>query len=118
MNLLTVELYERLLANGRAQALVVGTDQERDFFPVVRLFIPYTDASWLLTELDPDVPDLAFGLCDMGLGCPEIGSVSFKDLAVMRSMVGLKVQRDPHFTATKPLSAYAEEARREGRIIA
>jgi hypothetical protein len=43
--------------------------------PVVKLFTPGAGAAWLLTELDPDDPDIAFGLCDLGLGFPELGSV-------------------------------------------
>jgi len=32
-------------------------------------------ATWLLTELDSEDPDIAFGLCDLGMQCPELGSV-------------------------------------------
>ena len=57
MDLLTPELRERLLANGRAQAAVRGTDREIDFAPVVKLFTPDAGATWLLTEIEPDDPD-------------------------------------------------------------
>jgi hypothetical protein len=30
---------------------------------VVKLFTPDAACTWLLTELDPDDPDIAFGLC-------------------------------------------------------
>jgi hypothetical protein len=33
----------------------------------------------LLTEIDPDDEDLAFGLCDLGLGSPELGWVRLDD---------------------------------------
>lgn len=45
-----------------------------DFQPIVKLFCPWSNATWLLTELDPDDPDIAFGLCDLGLGFPEMGA--------------------------------------------
>lgn len=29
------------------------------------------DATWLLTEIDPDDPDVAFGLCVLGSAIPN-----------------------------------------------
>jgi hypothetical protein len=118
MQLLTQQLREKLLANGRAQDPVRGTDDEIDFHPVVKLFTPDGAATWLLTELDPEEPDIAFGLCDLGMGFPELGSVSIAELAALRGRLGLPVERDRHFTATKPISAYASEAMRSGGINA
>jgi hypothetical protein len=115
MHLLTDEIREQLLANGRAQEPVRGTDDEIDFKPVVKLFTP-AGATWLLTELDPQDPDIAF--CDLGLGFPEFGSVSLTELAALRGRLGLPVERDLHFKAVKPLSAYAEEAGKAGGIVA
>ena len=122
MNLLTKALREQLLANGRAQraALRNGTDepQRLDPHPVVKLFTPDANATWLLTELDPEDGDLAFGLCDLGLGEPERGYVRLSEIATVRGRMRLPVERDRHFEADKPLSAYAEEARRQQRIVA
>lgn len=118
MLLLTRELREQLLANGRAQDPVRGTDDEIDFYPVVKLFTPDAGCTWLLTEIDPQEPDLAFGLCDLGLGFPELGSVSLAELSALRGRLGLPVERDRHFTATKPLSAYASEAAKAGGTVA
>jgi hypothetical protein len=56
MKLLTAELERKLLANGRAQATVRGTEDEHNFQPVVKLFTPDANATWLLTELDTDDP--------------------------------------------------------------
>jgi hypothetical protein len=42
-----------------------------DFPPVVKLFTPDAGTTWLLTEIDPDDPDRAFGLCDLGSGFPN-----------------------------------------------
>jgi hypothetical protein len=118
MQLLTQELREKLLANGRQQQPLRGTEAEIDFKPVVKLFTPDAGATWLLTELDPDDPDIAFGLCDLGVGSPELGSVLISELALVRGALGLPPERDLYFRADKTLSAYAAEALRLGRIQA
>lgn len=114
MNLISDELRAQLLANGR-QSLA---DQGFDPLPVVKLFTPDAGATWLLTEIDPDDDDQAFGLCDLGLGFPELGYVSLAELAAVRGRLGLSVERDLHFKADKPISGYAHEARMAGRIVA
>lgn len=118
MDLLTPELRDRLLANGRAQAAVRGTDREIDFMPVVKLFTPDAGATWLLTEIEPDDPDIAFGLCDLGVGCPELGSVSLSELAMIRGALGLPVERDLWFTPSHTLGGYTDAASGAGGIIA
>lgn len=118
MKLLTKALREQLEQNGRDQLAVKGTEGERDFEPVVKLFNPCGAQTWLLTEIDPVDNDIAFGLCDMGMDCPELGSVRLSELAGYRGRFGLGIERDLHFTATKTLSAYAAEARESGRIDA
>lgn len=40
---------QKLRENRAAQEPVQGTTKEIDFEPVVRLYIPFTGASWLLT---------------------------------------------------------------------
>jgi hypothetical protein len=114
MKLITAAQRETLLANGRKSA----AGKDIDPFPIVKLFTPDGAATWLLTELDPDEPDIAFGLCDLGMGCPELGRVSLAEIAAVRGRLGLPVERDRHFTADRPLSAYADEAHRAGRIAA
>jgi len=74
MKLLTEAQYAQLLASGRRQQPLRGTEREIDFRPVAKLYNPCAAATWLLTELDPDDPDIAFGLCDLGMGFPELGS--------------------------------------------
>ncbi|KXF91845.1 transposase [Phaeobacter inhibens] len=101
----------------RLQRQEQGLD-EPDLMPVVKLCTPDAACTWLLSELDPDCPDIAFGLCDLGMGCPELGSVSVAELAAVRGRLGLPVERDQHFTATKTLCAYADEARAAGHIKA
>lgn len=113
-NLITDELCAQLLVNGQQSLADEGFDPP----PVVKLFTPDAGATWLLTEIDPDDDDHAFGLCDLGLGFPELGYVSLAELATARGRLGLPVERDLHFKADKPISAYAREARMAGRIVA
>ncbi|XXQ55584.1 DUF2958 domain-containing protein [Xenophilus aerolatus] len=84
--------------------------------PVVRLFTPDAHAVWLLTELD-QANGLAFGLCDLGLGIPELGYVSLAELEALRGPWGLRVERDTAFVADRPLSAYTRQALAAGRIV-
>ena len=113
MKLLTDAQRRELTANGERSA----AGEEIDPRPVVKLFTPDAGATWLLTELDPSDPDRAFGLCDLGLGFPELGYVSLAELAAVRGRLGLPVECDLHFTADRPLSAYTDAARHRGRIV-
>jgi len=119
MELLPNDIRASLLANGRLQRqLQEDGAAEADFIPVVKLFTPDAGCTWLLTELDPDDPDIAFGLCDLGLGFPELGSVRISEIEAVRGRLGLPVERDLHFAPRKTLSAYAAEARRHSAIQA
>src|SRR5450759_3062657 len=77
---------------------------------------PDAHCTWLLTEIDEGT-DLAFGLCELGLGCPELGYVSLTELRTIRGKLGLPIERNLHFEADKPISAYADEARSRGHIV-
>ncbi|MEA2079594.1 MAG: DUF2958 domain-containing protein, partial [Pseudomonadota bacterium] len=70
MKLLTNGQRETMLKNGNCSI----EDETIDPKPVVKLFTPDGSATWLLTELDPDDNDIAFGLCDLGMGSPELSS--------------------------------------------
>ena len=113
MTLLTKAQYEQLLANGHASK---DSEGGIDHAPVVKLFTPWAGATWLLSELYPNDPDVAFGLCDLGLGFPELGDVRLSEIAYLRGPGRLCVERDLHFTGDKALTAYAQEARQSGRI--
>jgi Protein of unknown function (DUF2958) len=119
MKLLTADIRKKLLRNGTLRQQREQEDKpEPDFWPVVKLFTPDGGCTWLLTEIDPEDPDIAFGLCDLGFGCPELGSVSLSELESVRGQLNLPIERDLYFTATKTLSAYADEARADGAIHA
>ncbi|GIT93342.1 single-stranded DNA endonuclease [Jannaschia pagri] len=114
MSLLTEGQRTKLIANFRANQQGLET---LDPCPVVKIITPDANATWLLTEFDP-CTELFFGLCDLGFGFPELGYVALADLETCRGALGLPVERDRWFKVTKPLSAYANEAARTGRIIA
>ena len=119
MQLITAEQRRRLLDNHTKNlARREAGMPELDFRPVVKLFSPVGAATWLLTELDAEDGDRAFGLCDLGFGCPELGYVLLSELASVRGPLGIGIERDRTFEATQTISAYAAEARRVGAIDA
>jgi hypothetical protein len=109
MNLMPHDIRQRLLTNGAAE-------DETDHLPVVKFFDPTGAATWLITEMMPDQPDMLFGLCDLGMGSPELGYVSLSELQSVMGRFGLGIERDLHFAARYPLSVYARAAQIAGGI--
>ncbi|RWJ31991.1 DUF2958 domain-containing protein [Mesorhizobium sp.] len=107
MILLTDDLRERLLANGR--------DPGADHVPVVKFFNPLGEGVWLATELDPG-GDILYGLADLGF--PEIGSFSLEELAAVRLPFNMGIERDSLFATDLPLSVWADAAHQAGSIRA
>jgi hypothetical protein len=112
--LITREQREIMLAYGAQSAAGEAIDPE----PVVKLFTPDGACTWLLTELDPKDPDIAFGLCDLGMGFPELGSVRLSELMAARGALGIAVERDMHFKPAQTLSRYADAAMKAGAVRA
>lgn len=111
--LITQEQRALLLAHGAE----FNRHEDFDPPPVVELFTPDAGATWLLASLDPENPEVAFGLCDLGVGCPEMGSVLLTEIEEVRGALGLRVERDLYFVGRKPLSAYAAEALSAGSVV-
>jgi len=109
MQLVTPELREQLIANGKRRG--------DDHVPVVKFFFPAGAATWLVTEMSPDENDHLFGLADWGIGCPEIGTISLSELQNFRGPLGLGIERDLYFRPRYPLSVYTEAARAAQRIV-
>jgi hypothetical protein len=105
--LLTDDERARLLDNGATAA----RGERGDPLPVLKLFTPDAHAVWLLTELDPADRDTAYGLCDGGIGWPELGTISIAYLESMRGPKGMPVARDPHFKPRCRLSEYVQQSR-------
>lgn len=110
--LVTAEQRAQLLAAGAARA----AGQDIDPLPVVRLFTPDAHATWLLASLDPADGDTAWGLIDLGIGMPALGTVKLSDLASIVGPQQRPVLRDLYFRASRPLSEYVRLAQRDGSI--
>lgn len=108
MVLLPEDVLERLSLN--------NLNRDADHIPVVKLFLPGTNCVWLFTEIEKD-GDTLFGLCDLGIGEPELGYSSFSEMTSIRTHFGTVIERDIGFKPTKPLSAYAIAARETRRIV-
>ena len=108
------DLLAKLIENDR-------TSEERDGFdpfPVVKLFTPDAGATWLFTEACPEGEDVRlFGLCDLGMGCPELGYAMLSEIEDVRGKLGLPVERDLYFKAEHRLSTYVRIARHAGMIV-
>jgi Protein of unknown function (DUF2958) len=107
MILLTPDLRESLLANGRLRDV--------DHVPVVKFFNPLGEGVWLATELDAD-GDTLFGLAD--LGEPELGAFSLSEMQSLRLPFGMGIERDILFEGMFPISVWAETTRQTGSIRA
>ena len=108
MQLMTKEQRAKLLKN--------GARSDEDHAPVVKWFTPDAQCTWLISELDPEDPDRAFGLCDLGMGFPELGAVLVSEVEGIRGALGLPVERDLYVTLDRRMSVYAEAARMRQRI--
>ena len=97
----------RLLQNGR--------NNEQDPYPVVWLHMPGGGVQWLLSAIDPGNPSIAFGLCDLGFGVPELETVSFAEMALISTELVRPIECDQSFKALYPMSVYARAARLAGK---
>ena len=111
--LITAEQHAQLLAVGEARA----NGQSIDPMPVVRLFTPDAHATWLLAALDPTDGDTAYGLIDLGIGMPALGTVKLSDLAAIVGPCKWSVMRDSYFQPARRLSEYVRLAQENGSIM-
>ena len=107
----------RLLDNDRRQRPVRGTRGELDLVPVVLLTLPFSDCAWMLTEIDNDDPDIAFGMGDLGIGFPELGSVYLPELEQLK-LGPVRVVQDPHFHTERTLNWWTREAQSRQSLAA
>lgn len=95
----------------------VQNELGKDHEPVVKLHSKYGKAIWLLSELD-STNNIAFGVCDLGQGKPELSYVSINDLESIKH-ARLKVpmvEIDPDFDGKYAMSVYFEAAKLNNRI--
>lgn len=110
--LITEQERARLLAQGQARS----TGSDTDLLPVVRLFTPDAHAAWLLAALDPADGDTAYGLIDLGIGMPALGTVRLSDLASIVGPCKQPVMRDLYFQPVRRLSGYVRLAQENGSM--
>ena len=96
--------------------------------PALKIFSPVGTATWLIHSQDPREPDILFGLCDLGLGFPELGNVSLAELEELEVPARLvinglrevtfrmKLERDLHFQPQHNLEVYVEAAMQAQQI--
>ena len=109
---LTSEQYKKLVQNHQ--------NRDQDHAPVVKFFDPIGAGTWLVSELDPE-NGIGFGLCDLGFGFPELGSVSLEDMIsiqhVSRRPFTMGIERDLHFKGEHPMSWYVNLADAKGGLV-
>jgi hypothetical protein len=114
MKLITKEIEKKLLKNNEMPELFRK--------PYLKLFNPTGAATWLLSEIEYGSIDsgdaIFFGLCDLGMGEPELGSVAMQELASVKLPFGLSIERDLNWEPTKTLTEYWLESRTKGAISA
>ena len=109
--LISAKVRARLIANGKR-------GRELDHVPVVKIIDPGSPATWLLTEIRPDDPDVVYGLLHdvRNERSPELGYTSLAALASSHGRFREPLECDPDFAPRYPVSVYAKAARLIGRI--
>ena len=104
MKLITKEIEKKLRAN-----LGKGF---RNTKPWLKLFTPFGSATWLISELHDHGEDIhLFGLCDLGMGYPELGYISLKEIEDLNADSGIpKVERDLYWEPKADLKLYHTKA--------
>ena len=87
MKLITKEVQKKLDDNMKLS--------EDDRQPVVKFFGGGA-CSWFISEMEDE--NILFGLCDLGLGYREFGTVYLSELESLTFQFGLGVERDMHWT--------------------
>jgi len=107
----TDEERQQLLRNGRCSM----RDADHDPIPVMLLRRAGGTPAWLLAEVDPSDPDLAFGLFDPGDGVPTLGTVRLSALELLPAR-GVEIARDLSYQPITSLGALTIAAYRAGHI--
>lgn len=109
MMLFTKEITEKLAANGKKE-------EYGNHVPVAKIFDAMGPSIWLITESDPEAPDILVCLADLGFQCPEIGSVYRSELETTKGSMGLPLERDRYFETTVPLMDWQKVSSKIGYI--
>ncbi len=109
MSLVPAELMEPLTRNGHHHGL--------DFTPLLKLDMWVANGqaiSWLVSELDPQNPNRAYGLSSKWVGEVTEGHFDLAELEHAADIFGLHIVPDENFIPRHPLSVYREAAREQG----
>ncbi len=98
-----------LIPDDLRPTLIANGARDGDHVPVLKLFSPVGPGTWLITELGDD-GDTMFGLCDLEMGFPELGSVSLSEITAVKLPLGLTIERDVSFQGRVPISRWMEIA--------
>ncbi len=107
MMLLTKEIRKKL------PELYSQDGKPHDQIPIiVKFFNPVGAGTWLIWEGSPlidededsdtcgqEIDFIMFGLCDLGMGYPEIGYVSLNELESVNLPFGLGIERDMYYNS-------------------
>jgi len=104
--LLTKDIESKLLANDY---------QDFKNKPYLKLFNPAGAGTWLLSEYYPE-EKIFFGICDLGMGFPELGYVSLEEIESVNLPFGMKIERDAYFEPKKTLEEYFTEYKAQGYV--
>lgn len=124
MPLLNSEHRAQLIANGKQNAFN-PRQQINNVAPVCWIYDELSRATWLLTKIDRNDLDRAWGLVDAGDGKPDFQSVSLKQLEECHQpisfadgktlFIGAQCLRG--WCAKGPLSSYIAAASAAGRVV-
>ena len=82
MKLLTKAIETKLKKNSIKSQGAGSAEFQRTVKPVVKFFNPTGVGTWLISEMDEQ--GIMFGLCDLGMGSPELGYVALQELEEVR----------------------------------
>lgn len=107
------DLKAKLIDNGRR----AKTEKDFDPEPILKLFAPWDQRVWLISEMSPDSHDVLFGLCDLDVGELELGMTMLSELNSVVGIRGLKIEVDRFFQPNRTLNAYASDAVMAGKYV-
>lgn len=131
-NFITKEIEQKLIANFKVSKAALSKGKPRpDHKPVVKFICIGCNEFWLVSELDPDNYQQAFGLnyCSYAIVLDDIPFSSLYSHSSARFFDGMQghdrsvenlqgvVDRDLHWEATKTLSEYLKEGQNNKELV-
>lgn len=103
----------KLIENARRAKAERNFDPE----PLLKFFAPWDQKVWLISEMNPNNHDVLFGLCDLGVEEPELGTIILSELNSIVGIGGLTIEMDRYFEPNRTLNAYATDAAIAGKFV-